>query len=45
MDSITAILHMLLAFLSSLATLIVNFLISVLQLLLGFINAIVGTVQ
>ena len=45
METLNGILHIVLSFLASLATLIVNFLIAALQLLLGFIHSIVGTAQ
>ena len=45
MGSITDLLHMLLAFLLGAATLIVNFLVSFLQLILRFIQTIVGAAQ
>ena len=45
MDAITNILHLLLQFAVSLATLIINFLVQALQLLLHFIQGLAGTAQ
>ena len=45
MGAITDLLHLLLSFLLGAATLIVNFLISFLQLILHFIQTIVGAAQ
>jgi len=45
MQAITDLLHLLLSFLLGAATLIVNFLVSFLQLILRFIQTIVGVAQ
>jgi hypothetical protein len=45
MDSVSYLLHLVLSFLLGAATLIVNFMISMLQLLLQFIRTIVGSAQ